>query len=67
MERLESLNNIVSRRTGPRDQAKLTDFLLKNKATWAYRLLEYYDTNDGICEIDVPQYIKDAITWIKRE
>lgn len=66
-ERLEFLSNIVSRRARLKDQAELSDFLLKNKATWAYRLLEYYDTNDGKCEIDVPQYIKDAITWIKRE
>lgn len=38
---------------------KLQDFMLKNKTTWAYRLLESNDKS-----FEIPDYIAEALKWI---
>ena len=66
-ERMEELIKIVTLRLPENTQDAITRYMCNNKSTWTYRLLEYYDKNKENCTIDVPQYIKDAIDWIKKE
>lgn len=66
-ERIEELIKIVTLRLPENTQDAITRYMCNNKSTWAYRLLEYYDKNKENCTIDVPQYVKDAIDWIKKE
>lgn len=42
-------------------EESLRDFMISNKTEWAYRLLDGMETID----FDVPNYIKDAIGWIR--
>ena len=66
-ERIKSLGKIVAPRLSEYTLDSIKTFMLNNKSLWSYRLLEYYDNNKTECTIDVPQYIKDAIDWIKVE
>ncbi len=66
-EYIELLIKIVALRLREHTLEAITGYMSNNKSTWAYRLLEYYDSNKESCIIDVPQYIKDAISWIKEE
>ena len=66
-ERIESLGQIVAPSLRDYTLDSIKTFMLNNKSQWSYRLIEYYDNNKVDCTIDVPQYIKDAIDWIKRE
>jgi hypothetical protein len=41
------------------------DFMLNNKSENAYRILEKLEDNINIDEFNVPNYIAEAIKWIK--
>ena len=42
------------------------EYMLKNKAEAAFRLLEFMKTPDYKEEFVIPKYIKDAIEWISK-
>jgi len=59
-ERLADLAKIIRKKKEKDDSVdKLQDFMLKNKTTWAYRLLESKDRS-----FETPDYIEEAIKWI---
>ena len=59
-EKLADLAKIIRKKKEKDDSSdKLQDFMLKNKTTWAYRLLESKDRS-----FETPDYIEEAIRWI---
>lgn len=59
-DRFADLANIVRKKAEKDDNIeKLTQFMLDNKTTWAYRLLE-----SGNMSFETPDYISQAISWI---
>ena len=46
-------------------QADIKKFMLNNKAENAFRILEKLNSKDVNGNFVIPQYIKDAISWIK--
>ena len=42
---------------------KLVSYLKDNKTQWSFRLLENIES----CSYNVPQYIIDAIDWVRNE
>lgn len=59
-DRFEDLANIIRKKKEKNDTVdKLQDFMLNNKTTWAYRLLESNNRS-----FETPDYIIEAIKWI---
>lgn len=59
-EKFADLANIIRKKKEIDDTVdKLQDFMLKNKTTWAFRLLESKDWS-----FETPDYIVEAIKWI---
>lgn len=59
-ERFGDMAKIIRKKKEKDDSVgKLQDFMLKNKTTWAYRLLESKDRS-----FETPDYIEEAIRWI---
>lgn len=59
-ERITELANIIRKKEFQGETINtLTEFMIGNKTTWAFRLLENNDLS-----FKVPQYIQDAINWI---
>lgn len=62
-EKFIDLAKIIRKKGESEDSAdKLQAFMLKNKTTWAYRLLESKDMS-----FETPDYIVDALKWIYDE
>lgn len=62
-EKFTDLAKIIRKKQEPADSVeKLQEFMLNNKTTWAYRLLESKDQSFAI-----PDYIVDALKWIYHE
>lgn len=61
---IQSLSDNVRLRKMKNDTfEQLNIFMTNNKTDWAYRILSNSDNNN----FEIPQYIKNAISWIKDE
>ncbi len=62
-DKFTDLANIIRKKKESSESLdKLQSFMLKNKTTWAYRLLESKDKS-----FETPDYIVDALKWIYDE
>lgn len=63
-DKLQSLSDIVrEKRVETDSEENLIEFMIKNKAEWAYRLL----SKDDQTIFEVPKYIVDAVEWIRED
>ena len=63
-DNLLSLSNFFHKRKVEKDtEDNLVSYLENNKTQWGFKLLE----NIEICSYNVPQYIINAIDWVRNE
>ena len=63
-DNLLSLSNFFHKKKVERDtEENLVSYLENNKTQWSFKLLE----NVGTCSYNVPQYIINAIDWVRNE